>query len=178
MALRDTLLAQQQRAEEEQQAIEERPKVIEEWQAAIKALFADLRGWFAEHEEKGLVTYSERDASKTEESLGTYLISVLTIHAGSVAITVDPMGRRTAGARGRVEMRGSPPHVDRVVTLLRGAPPAGSDVTWVIDDRWVIDIPPKPNSRPHLPVRGGTHQRVFQPLTKETFEDALHAILT
>ena len=123
---------------------------LKEWLEAIEKLYHEIRAWLNEAETEGLVKYVEADTAITESTLGTYDAPVLQLSFGGRLVFVRPVGRFVVAANGRIDMSLGP---DRAM-LIRD-----KDGTWKIN-----------------PV-GSTRDQLL-PLTKDTFSDAIEALLS
>lgn len=173
MALRDTLHRQKQEADAEQQALEARPQVIAEWQGAIRELFQAMRGWLAQHETDGLLSFGERQEPRNEESLGDYQVPVMTITAGNKTISVKPSALRIVGGYGKVDMHvGAHAPAASTVSFVRGSAPGSGESQWLI-----LNPPEVAQNRRPVQQRVARPRVVTVPLTSESFEQMLDYLL-
>jgi hypothetical protein len=122
----------------------------DEWLEAIEKLYDQIRAWLSEAMAEGLVDYKIGDTAITEGTLGTYDAPVLQLFFGERMVSVRPVGRFVVAAKGRIDMLLGP----NKAMMVRD-----SDGTWKI-----------------IPV-GSTRERPL-PLTKDTFSEALEALLS
>jgi hypothetical protein len=122
----------------------------DEWLKAIENLYDQVKSWLKEAKAEGLVDYKEGDTAITESTLGTYDAPVLQLFFGERILSVRPVGRFVFAAKGRIDMVLGP----NKAILVRD-----SDGTWKI-----------------MPV--GSAREQLLPLTKDTFSEAIEALLS
>ena len=183
MALRDTLANLQQQAEQRAQWERDRPQVTQDWRDSVNNLITDIRAYLAEYQADGSMSFAQGEIELSEQHLGKYRASTLSITAGPAVIMVAPVGRMIIGALGRVDMyrQGRPGEQDRI--LLLHMPTSATDPAL----QWMITLPPEvgapvlapaPRTRPgqqRMPPRQ-LRQRV--PLTKAVLEQVLEFLLS
>jgi len=116
-ALFDTLREAKKKDEQEQNIDWKTER--EEWVADVSALFNDVRQWLEPAIKEGLVRVTSNLRQVSEEYLGTYGISSLTLAMPEGRLVeMIPVGRIVVGARGRVDIVSGP----KTVMLLRVGP--------------------------------------------------------
>jgi hypothetical protein len=130
---------------------------VDAWQKSVTALFNRIENEFADLSTAGLASFHRDRIRLTEELSGSYGIEQLRVHVGGRDIFFEPVGLWIIGAAGRVDLY---PHGQRHrgYMLLRQ-----SDA-----DGWAITL---------KEIEPGT-KRNFQPLNRETLEQAIEALIT
>lgn len=77
---------------------EQRRGVVAEWQAALAALFPQLRQWLGESDPHGLLSLTPAEVVVREGRLGAYPAPSLTVTLGNRTASVVPRGRYSVGA--------------------------------------------------------------------------------
>lgn len=86
--------------------------MVHEWQQQLDALLGNIEAWA---ESRNWHVHSA-STTRSEEGLGAYETRVLTIQSPEGRLIVDPIGRKIAGADGRVDVYAWP-SLNRVVLL-------------------------------------------------------------
>ncbi|MCJ2055218.1 hypothetical protein MKL09_01480 [Methylobacterium sp. J-048] len=150
MALKETI----QRLRDAGGDREEPAALVTRWQGAVSGLYDAIAAWLKPFVDDGGIILERRLKPMHEAATGAYEIERLDIEVGTETVRLDPMGTVVIGARGRIDMSrlGSG---DPLFQVLAG--PAEQP-------GWSI-VQPSARSR-------------STPLTKESFETALDALLT
>lgn len=161
MSLRETV-AQLRAVSDAAADVEARkPQLIADWQAAIRALNAQIRAWLGDLEADGSIRFDCYETEIREESLGLYAVEAMKIQVGQVIVQIQPAGRMIIGAQGRADMfRQGHSAADERISLLRFQDQDG--LTWKL----------------RLPVKQGMRPRPLETLDQARFEAALEGILT
>ena len=170
MALKDTLERRQR--ELASTPTFDKAAVIAEWRNAVNELMDEMENFLGEYRDAGTLVFERSEAQITEEALGTYRVSQMTLRAGPAVVMFQPIGRMIIGATGRVDLyRQGHGNKNERVMALRGGP----DSDW----RWTLSIPPKENSFQimKVPALVQSLQRTSAALTKESIETALDQLL-
>jgi len=77
------------------------------WINSVDALFAQIKMWLAPFEQKGLVSFHEKDIKCYEDYTGEYVIKKLDIILGSDIVSLVPKGTVILGSLGRIDMMGN-----------------------------------------------------------------------
>ena len=173
MPLRDTLSRLQEQQKRESQAISDRPALIAEWKSAVDELFIKIREYLGEYIREGSLSVKDRHVRLTEESLGTYEVDAMDIHAGPIIILVQPVGLMVIGAAGRVDMhrQGRPSEQHRVMLLRAPESKDNPSLAWFIN--YPSEATPQMVFKYQFPVA----TRKVTPLTKEALEEAVEFLL-
>ncbi len=87
-----------------------------QWEADVDEVMAKIRKWLEKMEAERLVRIKPRRVTLTEEAVGKYSLPALTISTpGYTLVTIEPVGLRVMGARGRIDLVSGP----RSMMLLR-----------------------------------------------------------
>ncbi len=78
----------------------------DQWLQDMKLLYNSVSDYLQPYVEKGEIKTAYRDATLTEEDIGTYPVKELTITIGRSHVQLQPVGTRIIGAKGRVDMIG------------------------------------------------------------------------
>jgi hypothetical protein len=169
MALKDTLERRQKEVSGQGFSKE---AVIEEWQKSVAALMSEIEEFLHEYKSEGTLKIEQSDTELTEEALGTYPTTQMTLRAGSAVLMIQPIGRMIIGATGRVDLyRQGHGAMNERVLALRGT---SSD-----DSQWMLSIPPEDQSFKIMRTAAlaKSLERTVLPLTKANLESALDRLL-
>lgn len=74
------------------------------WIAAVADVFASIRDWTADLARENLLSYGQSSVERTEDSVGSYRIDVLTLRfPDHREIEIQPAGIDVVGANGRID---------------------------------------------------------------------------
>jgi hypothetical protein len=82
------------------------PQRLFEWQRSVKELHTEIEAWLTPSINAGHVQLSRQETKLAEEAVGSYPVDRLIISVGADRVTVEPVGMRILGAKGRVDVRG------------------------------------------------------------------------
>ena len=125
-------------------------ELLDEWLEAIRKLYDEIKAWLKEAKAEGLAEYLDGDTAITETTLGTYPAPVLQLIFGDRIVLVRPVGRFALAAKARIDIL----HGSKKTMMVRD-----SEGTWSIS-----------------PV--GSTREQFLPLSKDTFSEAIEALLS
>ena len=77
----------------------------DEWQEYAKKFMDQVKQYLTEF--SGDITLEDKTVSLTEDNLGTYDISALSVQLPGQKIEFEPVGTNVIGASGRIDMKGS-----------------------------------------------------------------------
>jgi hypothetical protein len=181
MALEDTLGRLKQQQDSQVQWDQQKPAFIKEWTNSVEALFSQIKDYLHEFEAAGHVRLSLQNKPMSEERLGSYVTQEMVIKAGNVTVLLSPAGRMMIGSQGSVTMRkASAPQTSSDITFIRRSEQEGGNPFW---GQLVNALPAAP-AQPPFPKRPMVHKtafgqpyKIFKPLTKEMFHEALDIAL-
>jgi hypothetical protein len=173
MPLRDTL----RRLGEKQNSDSpfDRERAIQEWREAVVRLYDQIREFLKDFLDEGTITLRGITLVQlSEESLGQYPISMMSLVAGPAVIEIKPVGRMIVGATGRVDLyrqgRGS---ANERVMVLRTSNPSNKP------DTWELNIPPRDRSFEVMGLRNlqASQERETLSFDKPNLELAIDRLL-
>lgn len=77
-----------------------------EWLSNIEEFYKVVKNWLLPLEEDGIIRYSTKAITLSEDPIGSYDVDMLTIIIGNQEVELCPKGTLIIGAQGRIDIRG------------------------------------------------------------------------